>query len=254
MAGVMYNDIVGVMPFLIVAVGTDNMFLMIASLRRTNRIHPPEIRVGECMSDAAISMFITSLTDAFSFGVGTITRLITNFLHRIIHFFSIPAVQIFCFYTCAAIVITFIYQITFFTAWLALFTKWESENRHSVFLKQTVPDNHREFAPVVHRFFWLGSRPDKNPDNLAVNMKESAASYFFQNWFAPILMQPAIRALTFLWYGVYVAFAVYGCLQIKEGLEPVNLLVEDSYAVPHYRVLENYFWHYGASVQVSAKK
>ena len=76
MAGVLYNDIVGVMPFLIVAVGTDNMFLMVAALRRTNRLHSPEIRVGECMGDAAISMFITSLTDAFSFGVGTITRLV----------------------------------------------------------------------------------------------------------------------------------------------------------------------------------
>ncbi|KAE9554031.1 hypothetical protein FO519_002791 [Halicephalobus sp. NKZ332] len=236
MAGVLYNDIVGVMPFLIVAVGVDNMFLMVAALRRTNRAHPAEMRVGEAMSDAAISMFITSLTDAFSFGVGTIT--------------SIPAVQIFCMYTCAAMVFTFLYQITFFTACLALSVKWEGENRHCIFLKQTVPDTHREFSPVMHRLFWLGSRPDKNSQNTSVNMKESGASYFFQNWFAPMLMQPAIRILVFLWYCVYVAFAVYGCLQIKEGLEPVNLLVEDSYAVPHYRVLENYFWHYGAAVQI----
>lgn len=49
------------------------------------------------MSDAAISMFITSLTDAFSFGVGTIT--------------SIPAVQLFCIYTATAVVLTFVYQV-----------------------------------------------------------------------------------------------------------------------------------------------
>lgn len=109
--GVPYNDIVGVMPFLVVAVGVDNMFLMAAAVRRTNRAFPFEVRVGECMSDAAISMFITSLTDAFSFGVGTITRLefYALFLHY--SFFRIPAVQIFCFYTCAAIIFTFIYQV-----------------------------------------------------------------------------------------------------------------------------------------------
>uniref|UniRef100_A0AC34QKR6 SSD domain-containing protein n=1 Tax=Panagrolaimus sp. JU765 TaxID=591449 RepID=A0AC34QKR6_9BILA len=229
MAGFPYNDIVGVMPFLIVAVGVDNMFLMVAALRRTNRLHPPDIRLGECMSDAAISMFITSLTDAFSFGVGTIT--------------SIPAVQIFCVYTCGAMIVTFLYQITFFTAILGLFTRWESENRHCVFFQETISANDREYSSIFEKIFWLGSRADKKPQ------KESAASYFFQNWFAPILMQPVVKILTLVWYIVYVIFAIHGCLQIKEGLEPVNLLVEDSYAVPHYHVLENYFWQYGAVVQ-----
>lgn len=73
------------------------MFLMVAAVRRTNRTESPEKRIGECMSDAAISMFITSLTDAFSFGVGTIT--------------SIPAVQVFCMYTTVAVIFTFIFQV-----------------------------------------------------------------------------------------------------------------------------------------------
>lgn len=63
-------------------------------------------------------------------------------------------------------------------------------------------------------------------------------------------MQPAIRALVCVWFLIYMAFSIYGCMQLKEGLEPVNLLVSDSYAIPHYRALENYFWHYGPSVQV----
>lgn len=70
------------------------------------------------------------------------------------------------------------------------------------------------------------------------------------NRFAPILMQPVVRALVAIWFIIYCLIAVYGCTQIKEGLEPVNLLVEDSYAIPHYRILEKYFWHYGAPLQV----
>jgi hypothetical protein len=236
LAGVPYNDIVGVMPFLVVAVGTDNMFLMVAAVRRTNRAHASEIRVGECMADAAISMFITSLTDAFSFGVGTIT--------------SIPAVQIFCFYTCAAIAFTFIYQITFFTAWLSLAIKWEAEGRHCIFLHHTIPSTYKDTSPYIHKVFSLGSRPHKDVENLSVNQKESAMALFFQKWFAPVLMEPIVRVLTIFWYCVYMGFGIYGCMQLREGLEPVNLLVEDSYAVPHYKVLEKYFWHYGASVQI----
>lgn len=76
------------------------MFLMVAAIRRTNRSFSVTRRVAEAMSDAAISMFITSLTDAFSFGVGAMT--------------TIPAVQIFCFYTCAAVTFTFIFQVNIF--------------------------------------------------------------------------------------------------------------------------------------------
>lgn len=64
-------------------------------------------------------------------------------------------------------------------------------------------------------------------------------------------MEPVVRILSIVWFCVYFAFALYGCSQLREGLEPINLLVEDSYAIPHYKVLEHYFWHYGASLQVS---
>ncbi|CAD5206645.1 unnamed protein product [Bursaphelenchus okinawaensis] len=233
--GMPYNDIVGVMPFLVVAVGTDNMFLMVAACRRTNRAHNVAERIGECMSDAAISMFITSLTDAFSFGIGTIT--------------SIPAVQIFCVYTAAAVVITFLYQITFFAGCLSLAIKWESQGLHCVTLNDTINDKEITRATGTERMFCLGSSFDPNPHNKE-NVKDTAAAKFFENVYSPILMAPMIRFLVVLWYILYVVFSIYGCMQLREGLEPVNLLVQDSYAIPHYHVLERYFWHYGASVQI----
>uniref|UniRef100_A0A914N234 SSD domain-containing protein n=1 Tax=Meloidogyne incognita TaxID=6306 RepID=A0A914N234_MELIC len=231
-----YNDIVGVMPFLVVAVGVDNMFLMIAAIRRTNRASSVQRRMGEAMSDAAISMFITALTDALSFGVGAIT--------------SIPAVQIFCIYTGVAIAVTFIYQITFFAGLLALSIHWESNGLHCIFLRPTVPEDMDAQSSLMTRLFWLGTAHDPDPKKLELNLRDSKPAHFFQNWFAPILMQPLIRGLAIVWFGVYLIFAIYGCTQLREGLEPINLLVRDSYAIPHYRVLEKYFWHYGAIVQV----
>lgn len=78
-----YNDIVAVMPFLVVgmsrilgcfswrltfslAVGTDNMFLMVAAVKRTSRLKSVEDRIAECMSDAAVSILITALTGKIS--------------------------------------------------------------------------------------------------------------------------------------------------------------------------------------------
>ncbi|KAL6728906.1 hypothetical protein Aduo_000013 [Ancylostoma duodenale] len=230
---VQYNDIVAVMPFLVVAVGTDNMFLMVAAVKRTPRTLTVEQRLGECMADAAVSILITALTDAFSFGVGTIT--------------TIPAVQIFCIYTCCALVLTFLYQITFFCALLSLATKWEAEGRHCLWLTATIAP--KLASSPSSRLLWLGSRPHPNPKHSS-NTKHCSATKFFQNWYAPILMQPAIKALAGLWYCIYVGFALYGCMHLREGLEPVNLLVDDSYAKPHYLALEQHFWHYGATLQI----
>ncbi|CAJ0930048.1 unnamed protein product, partial [Mesorhabditis belari] len=233
--GVPYTDIVAVMPFLVVAVGTDNMFLMVACVRRTNRSWTVEQRIGECMSDAAVSISITALTDAFSFGVGTIT--------------TIPAVQIFCLYTCLALVLTFLYQVTFFCALLSLATEWEARGLHCILLRQTVPPKLQTTSSIIDRVLWLGSRPHPDPKN-PINKRSCTATRFFQDVFAPILMHPAMKCMATLWYFIYLGFAIYGCTQLREGLEPVNLLVDDSYATPHYRVLEKYFWKYGATVQI----
>ncbi|GMT27500.1 hypothetical protein PFISCL1PPCAC_18797, partial [Pristionchus fissidentatus] len=232
--GVPYNDIVAVMPFLVVAVGTDNMFLMVAAVRRTSRALSVEDRMGECMADAAVSILITALTDAFSFTVGTIT--------------TIPAVQIFCIYTCLAISMTFIYQMTFFCALVSLFTKHEERGRHCVFMRETVPPRLHS-SSLLSRVLWMGSRAHPMPEHSS-NKKDVAGADFFRNWYAPLLVQPALRILAAVWYFVYVVISIIGCMNLREGLEPVNLLVEDSYAIPHYRILEKYFWQYGAPLQI----
>ncbi|XGW19825.1 hypothetical protein V3C99_003564 [Haemonchus contortus] len=231
--GMPFSDIVSVMPFLVVAVGIDNMFLMIAAIRRTSRCLPVAERMGECMSDAAVAILITASTDALSFGVGAITTL--------------PAVHIFCVYTGVAITFAFIYQITFFAALLVLFTKLEKNERNTVSGLNTVPETDMKIATWSQRLFNLGSRPDPVKGN---DIKEAAIPGFFRDWYAPLLMNRVVRGIAIIWYIIYLIFAYYGVTQIKEGLEPINLLVEDSYAIPHYKLLQNYFWKYGATLQV----
>lgn len=56
-----------------------------------------EARMVETLSEAAVAITITSVTDALSFGVGTITR--------------IPAVSCFCRDAALACVFNYIYQV-----------------------------------------------------------------------------------------------------------------------------------------------
>jgi hypothetical protein len=140
--------------------------------------------------------------------------------------------------------------MTFFAGLLALSIKWETNGLHCIFLVPTIPEDDAESVGLFKRLFWLGSKPDPDPNNKLLNLRDSYAAKFFQDWYGPVLMEPLVRTLAIVWFAIYMFFAIYGCTQLREGLEPVNLLVQDSYAIPHYRALEKYFWHYGATVQV----
>ncbi|GMR51687.1 hypothetical protein PMAYCL1PPCAC_21882, partial [Pristionchus mayeri] len=143
---------------------------------------------------------------------------------------------------------TFFYQMTFFCALVSLFTRHEEQGRHCVLMRETVPPRLHS-SSMISRLLWMGSRPHPLPEH-ASNKKDVAGADFFRNWYAPLLVQPAIRVLCAIWYIIYVVISIIGCMNLREGLEPVNLLVEDSYAIPHYRILEKYFWQYGAPLQI----
>lgn len=80
---------------------------------------PVSERMGHTMSEAAVSITITSLTDMISFWLGI--------------FSPFPSVQIFCSYSALAVAFTYLWHITFFAGCMALFGHLEHNNRHSIF-------------------------------------------------------------------------------------------------------------------------
>lgn len=92
---------------------------MLAAWRRTSvKLSVPE-RMGITMSDAAVSITITSLTDIISFMIGVNGPFVS--------------IQIFCIYSCMAVCFIFIWHITFFAACMALSGYCEEKNLHSIF-------------------------------------------------------------------------------------------------------------------------
>lgn len=118
---------------------------MLAAWRRTSPKKPVDLRMAETMSEAAVSITITSVTDMISFWLGIISPF--------------PSVQIFCTYSGFAVCFTFLWHITFFagkleklhffidlyltyfhlSACMAISGYREAKNRHSVFLCKVQP-------------------------------------------------------------------------------------------------------------------
>lgn len=98
---------------------------MLAAWRRTSlKLSVPD-RMAIMLSDAAVSITITSFTDIVSFFIGILCPF--------------PAIQIFCIYGGLACLFIFLWHITFFAGCMTLFGYLEEKNRNSTTFQKVVP-------------------------------------------------------------------------------------------------------------------
>ncbi|XP_072169990.1 patched domain-containing protein 3-like [Diadema setosum] len=231
-AGVNFNIVTSSMPFLIIGIGIDDMFIMLAAWRKTSPCDSVEERMGKAFSEAAVSITITSITDALAFGIGSINPL--------------PAVRVFCLYTGVAVIFDYIFQITFFGACMALTGRREAANRHVwTLMKVKSPD---EAPSTAYKFCCAGGLSEEQRREKTVGNCETGLMTFFKEYYGPFLMKPAVKFLTLLAFCAYLAGAIYGCLNVSEGLELKLLARSGSPAYDFFEHQSDHFSTYGPFV------
>lgn len=96
-----------VVPFLILAIGVDNMFLISRAERSVpTHIKDMELRVALALKEIGPSIFAAAFCEALAFFIGMLT--------------DIPALQSFCLVAGISVIMDFILQITLFIAALTL--------------------------------------------------------------------------------------------------------------------------------------
>ncbi|XP_022235301.1 patched domain-containing protein 3-like, partial [Limulus polyphemus] len=218
-------------------IGMDDTFVLLAAWRRTDLKKPVRERMAETYSEAAVSITITSLTNFLSFLIGVLTPF--------------PAVQIFCIYTAVAVLFTYLWHITFFGGCMAICGYAERRNLHSVFC---VPATPRSVAisgnkSVLFRLLCTGGINKDDPDNLMDN-REHTLMVFFRDSLGKALSYMPTKILIIMCFLVYLIIGIWGCTQVKEGLERNKLSQYDSYSVTYYRMDDLYFRKYPFRIQV----
>ncbi|XP_063708133.1 patched domain-containing protein 3-like [Culicoides brevitarsis] len=107
--GVSYGPVHTSLPFLLMGLGVDDIFVMMACWRKiqvTNADKSKEERFGLMLQHAGASITVTSITDIVAFLVGGLTIL--------------PSLQSFCIYAAVCILMTYCFVVTFFVAIFAL--------------------------------------------------------------------------------------------------------------------------------------
>ncbi|XP_039747230.1 patched domain-containing protein 3 isoform X2 [Pararge aegeria] len=223
-------------PFLMIGIGIDDTFVMLAAWRRTSSKLPVPERMAIMLSEAAVSITITSVTDMLSFFIGV--------------FSPFPSVQIFCMYSGLAVCFTFVWHITFFSGCVAVSGYREKQNRHTITWLKVLPESRaRKEKNWMYRVFCSGGIDHVDPDN-PIDNKEHCIMAFFRTTMADLLNNNLIKALVIAVFLAYLAGAGYGVTNLQEGLERRKLSKVDSYSVVFFDREDLYYREFPYRIQV----
>ncbi|XP_019616709.1 PREDICTED: patched domain-containing protein 3-like [Branchiostoma belcheri] len=240
LCGQTFHTHVTVVPFLLLGIGVDDMFIMIASWRKTDpRLAVPE-RTGHALADAATAITITSLTDCVAFAAGTITVF--------------PAVRIFCIYAAVGVAFDYLYQITFFAAILSLAGRREKAGRHWLTCLKVPTNEEASQRSSIYRLCCFGGTP--NQDGVSDQHQNDEdrqlpfVSKLLCNYLTPFVVNPFGKLVILFIFIGYLGVGIWGCFYVRVGLEFENLVADDSFVKDFYRAEHRYFKEYGPKVDI----
>ncbi|PIO73472.1 patched family protein [Teladorsagia circumcincta] len=200
------------------AVGVDNVFILLSAWRSSPTHQSLQKRMEETFADAGVSITVTSLTDFISFAVGCATPF--------------PSVQMFCAYAVTAVMFTYVYQLTFFAGIMVYTNRREMDNRNCITFRKIKKEESK--SAYEDRSF----------------EKNHLLSQFFRTTYSDMLLNPFVRVLIIIAFLIYLGVAMWGCTEVKLGLEPNDLLPDNSYGKQTLRLAEKYFADYGSNLHV----
>lgn len=205
-----------VIPFLVLAVGVDNIFLIVHEFERINVSHPDEEideRVARAVGRIGPSIFLSAITETVAFALGV--------------FVGMPAVRNFAAYAAGAVLINALLQITMFTSVLALNQRRVESLRADCFPCFTVRKANSSGMPDEQVY------DDQEG--------ESMLQKFVRKIYATSLLGRRVKVLVVI---VFLGLLTAGLALIPKvslGLDQRIALPSDSYLVQYFDDLDAYF-------------
>ncbi|CAL1542954.1 unnamed protein product [Lymnaea stagnalis] len=231
--GVQFVNIVGVMPFLTLGIGVDDMFLLMGTWSETTALQDLSVpeRMGHVFKKAGIGITITSVTDFLAFAVGSMSVF--------------KSVRNFCIYTGMGVLLCYICNATFFGACLTFHGRRVYSSRHTITCKK-LPKSRPELSQEGHKCCYIcmcGGAPPKGPND-DQSLCEKGPKFALTRF----VMWKPIRFLILIIFAGYLGVSIWGCTILRQGLDLKDLVLKSSYFYK-YQVWDNH--DFGVKLPIS---
>ncbi|CAL1281505.1 unnamed protein product [Larinioides sclopetarius] len=199
--------IVEVIPFLVLAVGVDNIFILVQAFQRGEKKpgQSLEERIGYVVGKVAPSMLLSSISMSSCFFIGTLTEM--------------PAVRLFALYAGVALLVNFFLQMTCFLGLFILDSKRQEAHRLDV---------------------CCCIRTSKNVSNVKSSLNEGLMFKSIKNLYSPFLMKNSVRYVVMIIFMGWLCSSAAVLDKIEIGFDQKLSVPEDSYMLQYFDSLEKY--------------
>lgn len=197
--------ILQVVPFLVLAVGADNIFIFVLEYQRDVR-RPGEKReeqIGRVLGNVAPSMLLCSLSESVCFFLGALSTM--------------PAVKSFALYAALAVLMDFVLQMTSFVALLSLDARRQDRNRCELFCCASVSTE----------------RPNKPNEGILLPL--------MRKFYAPALLHNVTRVIVMLLFIFMFCASLFLMFNVTVGLDQELAMPKGSYMLTYFEYLYKYF-------------
>nr|XP_046242813.1 NPC1-like intracellular cholesterol transporter 1 [Scatophagus argus] len=197
--------ILQVVPFLVLAVGADNIFIFVLEYQRDMR-RPGEKReeqIGRVLGNVAPSMLLCSLSESVCFFLGALSTM--------------PAVKSFALYAAMAVLMDFVLQMTAFVALLSLDARRQDSNRCDLICCVKVSTE----------------RPNKPHEGFLLP--------FMRKFYAPVLLKYYTRIIVMVVFIFIFCGSLFLMLNVTVGLDQELAMPQGSYMLEYFQYLYKYF-------------
>eukprot|EP00079_Xenopus_tropicalis_P016418 XP_004915269.1 PREDICTED: Niemann-Pick C1 protein [Xenopus tropicalis] len=204
--------VIEVIPFLVLAVGVDNIYIIVQRYQRDERLHDETLdqQIGRILGDVAPSIFLSAFAETVAFFLGALS--------------SMPAVRTFSLFAGMAVFLDFLLQITCFISLLSLDIRRQEKNRLDILC--CVPGCKR---------------------NRGTDKPKSWLFLFFKKLYAPVLMKDWIRPIVVSVFVGILSFSIAVVNKVEIGLDQSLSMPDDSYMLDYFGSLSTYL-HTGPPV------
>lgn len=194
------------MPFLIAAIGVDDMFVLVSGWHETDPLLPAHKRLGMVMSEAGVSVMITSVINVISFAtcVSQDTR----------------GVSIFGLYASLGLAIEYLYQMTFFMGVMAYGARLEKIARRSLHSAEASERRRTKISSLTD------AAKEKWKKSLAKVETFLTQPELYKHKVSALA---GLRVLVLIFFVIYMYFALIGCVTIQPDFSIKKVLPKESY-------------------------